>query len=70
MRAGRRGKPGLRHRAAAPSVGGASRLTGIQAQREGRHVFEDLARENIELEIVRTLKAPRVIHVRYRVREK
>ena len=35
----------------------------------GRHLFVDLGREHIELEIVQTLKAPKVTHVRYRVQE-
>jgi dihydrofolate reductase len=35
---------------------------------EGRRLFEDLGPEHIELELVRTLEAPDVTHLRYRVR--
>ena len=37
---------------------------------EGRHLFEDLGRDHIELEILRTLEAPEVTHLRYRVQAK
>jgi dihydrofolate reductase len=35
---------------------------------QGRRLFEDLTPEHIELDLVRTLEAPGVLHLRYEVR--
>jgi len=36
---------------------------------EGRRLFEELGLEHTELDLVRTLEAPDVLHLRYRVRQ-
>jgi dihydrofolate reductase len=35
---------------------------------QGRLLFDNLSPEHIELELVRTLDAPKVLHLRYEVR--
>jgi dihydrofolate reductase len=36
---------------------------------EGRRLFDELGTEHVELDLVRTLQAPDVLHLRYRVRQ-
>jgi hypothetical protein len=35
---------------------------------QGRRLFEDLPPDHVELELLRTLEGPGVLHLRYRVR--
>jgi hypothetical protein len=35
---------------------------------QGRRLFDNLPAEHIELDLVRTLQAPRTLHLRYEVR--